>query len=123
MSLRNRWRENVSAVQPGGPLPAPSPIALTVSRSLRIGVSLACLISSCTLAQTAAPAIVQQIPVEGEHPLVEWGDNAAPRRVAVLSVRYVPERSEDYAQVRSAPRNRDGDSRLLREHQAVLLTL
>lgn len=71
---------------------------------LRVVVWFALLISAAALAQTATPAGVQPIDARDESPRMAPNYMSGLRRVAILAVRYVPERSEAYAQARSVRR-------------------
>ncbi len=71
---------------------------------LRVVVWFALLISAAALAQTATPAGVQPIDTRDESPLMAPNYMSGLRRFAILAVRYVPERSEAYAQARSVRR-------------------
>lgn len=62
------------------------------------------LVSGCALAQTATPAVVQPIDGRDESLLMAPNITSGLRRVAILAVRYVPGRSEVYAQTRSVRR-------------------
>ena len=64
-------------------------------------VWFALLVSGSALAQSSAPVIVPPIDVRDENSPMGPSDTSGLRRFALVAVRYVPQRSEEYAQLRS----------------------
>lgn len=74
---------------------SPRPIGLCIL------VWFALLVSGSALAQSSAPVIVPPIDVRDENSPMGPSDTSGLRRFALVAVRYVPQRSEEYAQLRS----------------------